>query len=94
MPNKDEFCEELHARFRRAVERGANEIEVISGELHRSLGGYPDANHQMPSCCDVMHEECRAGDVVISAPPSGRGASLKINYKLPRRSGSGPVKST
>lgn len=85
MPTKDEFQEELRARFRRATERGASEIEVNSGELHRALGGYPADKHQMPTCCDVMHEETRVGDEVLSSPPSGRGASLTIRYKLPRR---------
>lgn len=85
MPTKDEFREELKARFRRATERGADHIEVNSGELHRAIGGYPSQNHQMPSCCDVMHEEQRTGDEVISSPASGHGASLTIRYKLPRR---------
>lgn len=85
MPSKDDFREELHARFKRAVERGAKEIEINSGDLHRALGGYPADKHQMPSCCDVMHEERGAGDQMISSPPSGRGASLTIRYALPRR---------
>jgi hypothetical protein len=85
MPNKDEFREELHARFKRAMERGATEIEINSGELHRALGGYPAQKHQMPTCCDAMQEEVRAGDRVVSSPPRGRGASLTIRYELPRR---------
>lgn len=84
MVTKDEFRAELTARIRRAELRGAKALEVNSGELHRSLGGYPKSPHQMPSCCDVMHEEQRAGDEIISAPPKGRGASLTIRYKLPR----------
>lgn len=84
MPTKDEFREELHARFRRATERGAKQIVVNSGELHRALGGYPGQGHQMPSCSDVMHEAQRATDEVLSSPPSGRGASLTIRYRLPR----------
>lgn len=84
MLTKDDFRQELSARFRRAVERGASEVEVNSGELHRSLGGYPGIKHQMPSCCDVMHEATKTGDLVVATPPSGKGASLTIRYKLPR----------
>jgi hypothetical protein len=84
MPSKDEFRAELRARLRRAELRGAAELEVNSGELHRALGGYPTSPHQMPSCCDVMYEERRAGDEIVAAPPKGRGASLTICYKLPR----------
>jgi hypothetical protein len=84
MPIKDEFETELHARFRRAVERGADSVEVNSGELHRSLGGYPSPNHQMPTCCTVMHNACRASDEIVATPPSGKGASLTIRYQLPR----------
>lgn len=84
MPTKDEFRDELNARLRRATERGAKEIVVNSGELHRALGGYPGQGHQMPSCCDVMHEAQRPTDEIMSAPPSGRGATLSIRYRLPR----------
>lgn len=87
MPNKEDFRQELRARFVRATARGAEEIEINSGELHRALGGYPGSAHQMPSCCDVMHEAEQAGDEVMTSPPSGRGASLTIRYKLPRRGG-------
>lgn len=84
MPTKDEFANELKARFRRAKERGAESLEVNSGEMHRAMGGYPGSNHQMPSCCDVMHENLRNGDEIIASPPSGRGASLTIKFQIPR----------
>jgi 5-methylcytosine-specific restriction protein A len=84
MPTTEDFRDELRGRFRRAAERGAKEVEINSGELHRSLGGYPGSDHQMPSCCNVMHEEQRAGDEIVTAPPSGRGASLTIRYRIPR----------
>lgn len=84
MPTKDEFDAELRARFRRAKERGADSLVVNSGEMHRALGGYPGQKHQMPSCCDVMHGHFGSGDEIISAPPSSKGASLTIRYRLPR----------
>jgi len=39
----------------------------------------------MPQCCDVMHALMTAGDEVLSTPPKGKGNTLKIRYKLPRR---------
>ena len=59
-------------------------VEINSGELHRSLGGYPGRSHRMKTCCDVMRVEMRSGDELISAPTKGYGASLTIRYKLPR----------
>jgi hypothetical protein len=79
----DEFRKEMNAQLRRAAKRGAPYVEINSGELHRSVGGYPSTNHRMPMCCEAMHGEQRAADVVISRPPSGKGATPTIRYKLP-----------
>lgn len=84
MPTKEEFRDELRARLKKATEDGAKVLKVNSGALHRALGGYPGLNHQMPSCCDAMYEEMRAGDEIVEAPPQGRGATLIIRYRLPR----------
>ena len=88
MPTKDDFQAELHARFRRAEEKGASYIDIKAGDLHRKVGGYPgskDKDHNMPGCCNVMWGEMPGDDEVIASPPSGRGASLTIRYRLPRR---------
>jgi 5-methylcytosine-specific restriction protein A len=84
VPSKDEFRTELRSQLREAELRGGAEIAVNSGELHRKLGGYPGASHQMPSCCDAMYDEQRPGDAILSAPTKGKGASLTIQYRLPR----------
>jgi len=84
MPTKDDFRNELRARLREAEARGDKFIRVNSGAIHQALGGYPGINHQMPSCCDAMYEEMRAGDEIVEAPPKGRGATLIIRYRLPR----------
>lgn len=84
MPTKDDFRQELSQRFRRAAERNATVLKVNSGELHRSLGGYPGPKHQMPSCCDVIYEAAGKADEIVASPPSGRGASLAIRYRIPR----------
>jgi hypothetical protein len=39
----------------------------------------------MPSCCDAMYDEEGLDDKIISAPPKRKGASLTIQYALPRR---------
>jgi hypothetical protein len=48
------------------------------------VGGYPGNNHRMPVCCAAMRAEMRAGDNIVRAPPSGDGANVVIEYRLPR----------
>jgi 5-methylcytosine-specific restriction protein A len=84
MPTKDEFRAELRLQLRAAELRGATSVEINSGELHRKLGGYPGASHQMPSCCDAMYDEQRAGDVRLpGGPKKGKGV-ITVRYVLPR----------
>ncbi|WP_421580101.1 hypothetical protein [Shinella sp. M31] len=59
-------------------------LTLNAGDIHRDIGGYPGYNHRMPQCCKVMYAEMREGDRVVSAPPKGLGASLTIEYRLPR----------
>ena len=60
-------------------------IVVRAGDLHGAVGGYSGTNHRMPMCCNVMYAEMVEGvDDVRSAPPSGQGASVEIEYLLPR----------
>lgn len=84
MPTSDDFRDALRSQLRAAELNGVLYVEVNAGELHRKLGGYPSSNHQMPSCCQVMEQERRALDETISGPPSGKGASLTVRYRLPR----------
>lgn len=78
--------------FRRALRQfihtaqcaGAGSVRVRSGDLHRTVGGYPGAGHRMPACCAVMRSEMTSGDVVVATPPKGSGANLLIEYLLPR----------
>ena len=55
-------------------------MELTSGDIHRELGVYPKPNHSMPSCCNAMRELMIDADIVISEPPKGKGATLKIRY--------------
>lgn len=84
MPTADEFRLELSALLAGAQRNSAQYVDINAGDLHRRLGGYPGSSHQMPTCCSVMDAERRTGDIVLSSPPSGKGASLTVRYRLPR----------
>ena len=61
MPKAEDFREELQIQLRRAQKQGRPHIEISSGELHRTLGGYPSKAREraanIPSCCAVMWAE-------------------------------------
>jgi pimeloyl-ACP methyl ester carboxylesterase len=83
-PNTETFRRVLAERFAAAERARRSEIEVTSGDLHREVGGYPGTNHTMPTCCNVMRAAMQAGDAEVAAPPKGKGAILRIRYRLPR----------
>jgi 5-methylcytosine-specific restriction protein A len=74
----------LATMLRMAAASGATHLDVNAGELHRGLGGYPGPDQRMPACCAAMRSAMRAGDIVLSEPPKGAGASLTVRYRLPR----------
>ena len=82
MASRDHFQQELHAQIERAIERGAEQLIVNSGELLAAVGGRPVLKNQMRYCCDVMREEMKAGDAVVDGPENGNGPSLTIRYLL------------
>ena len=55
-------------------------IELTSGDVHRTVGGYPGPNHRMPQCCSVMYQRMSGDDKVICAPPKRKGATVTIRY--------------
>lgn len=84
-PTSEDFEKELNDIFQNAKREGHNFIDVVSGELHRQVGGYPNGgNHRMPVCCMVMRHNKKEGDELLYEPPKGKGATLKIRYKIPR----------
>ena len=83
-PTADDFRKAIRGEFNYAKEKGMLNITLVSGYIHRKVGGYPGSNHRMPLCCNVMKDMMRLGDVVLKEPPSGQGASLKINYIIPK----------
>jgi len=75
----------LRSQIARAQRQGRPHIEVNAGELHRTVGEYPNrARHRMPMCCRVMRDEREDGDEIVYEPQRGQGASLTIRYHLPR----------
>ena len=82
MASRDHFQQELHAQIERAIERGAEQLIVNSGELLAAVGGRSGLTHQMRYCCDVMREEMKAGDAVMDGFENGNGPSLTIRYLL------------
>ncbi len=83
-PTAKRFQSELDSIFALAQQEGKSFIEVKSGDLHRSVGGYPGPNHRIPLCCVVMKRNMKADDQILQQPPSGQGATLIIRFKLPR----------
>jgi hypothetical protein len=83
-PKRQDFETELQRRFTAAVAAGRSSIRIVSGELHTGVGGHPGQNHRMPLCCQGMKNATREGDVVLQSPPSGQGATLIVQYRLPR----------
>lgn len=84
MVKKEEFADLIMRKLIDASAKQAKSIRLNAGELHRELGGYPSTRHALTSCCDAMYEARRPSDTIVSAPPKGRGATLTIEYKLPR----------
>jgi hypothetical protein len=80
------FSRSLRARVAGAVKKaaaqGSIDIVINSGQLYRSLGGYPGSTHGMPACCDAMRSEMKPGDILLVEQASGPG--MTVRYQLPR----------
>jgi len=65
---------------------GLTFIDIVSGDLHTEMGGYPapEGKHAMPACCNAMKKfYIKNKDEILHEPPKGQGATLTIRYKLP-----------
>ena len=76
------FKKEIERQKSGARARRQKSIDIVSGDVHRSVGGYPGTNHRMPVCCSVMYSMMQGADEILYAPPKGKGATLKIRYHL------------
>ena len=83
-PPRNEFATRLSQILQESERSGARSVQVRAGDLHRLVGGYPGNAHRMPVCCSVMRALMGPGDRTVHAPPKGNGASLTIEYVLPR----------
>jgi hypothetical protein len=82
----DVFRAALAGELDGASRAGQASLRMRAGHLHGVVGGYPGRRtHRMPLCCEVMKKAMATGDKVVESPPSGQGASLTIEYVLPRR---------
>ena len=86
MPNTDDFHRTLAKYFQESENANQDSLTLEAGQVHRRVGGYPGRSHSMPTCCNVMRKLMLEGDELLYAPPSGKGASLKIRYNIPRKS--------
>lgn len=75
-----DFERAINIMLENARRKGDSYVDIVSGQVHRLVGGYPGQNHKMPTCCNVMYRMMKARDQVLESPPSGKGASLKIRY--------------
>jgi hypothetical protein len=77
MVSTDHFRQGLLAQMSRAAYGGRTDVLINSGELYRSLGGYPGSALGMPSCCDAMQAEMKAGDVLLLGRTNGAGMIVR-----------------
>ena len=81
-PNVEDFRREIRRMINDARSQGLEELVLLSGDVHRELGGYPGTNHSMPSRCHAMRELMGEDDEILYQPPKGNGATLKIRYRI------------
>jgi hypothetical protein len=83
LPTVNDFKTEIETLKREAKEVEKEHIDIVSLELHKRLG-FSTRNHRMASCCSAMYQMMltEKGDQIISAPPKGKGSTLKIRYFL------------
>ncbi len=51
IPTTVDFQIELEQIFKTVQDLELSKVDVKSGDLHRTVGGYPSNNHRMPICC-------------------------------------------
>jgi len=85
VPSALDFQKALEHIFESAETKGAQRVDVVARDLHHQVGSYPGPSHRMPTCCGVMRRNIMEGDTILAEPRKGKGASLAIRYRLPRR---------
>ncbi len=83
-PKEKDFQNEINNIINKAEQENLSYVEINAGSLHRKVGNYP-GDHRMPICCQVMRKNMGEFDTVLSEPEKGKGASLTVRYKIPRK---------
>src|SRR4029077_14678896 len=81
-PTAWDFQKQLIAILNGARQSGNPYVDVESGNLHQQAGGYANANHKMPVCCEVIRRMMRVGDSVLRETTSGQDATLTVRYTV------------
>jgi hypothetical protein len=58
LPNAEVFRQEIQRMINAARSNGKKYADIVSGDVHRNVGGYLSQNHRMASCCEVMYFIC------------------------------------
>ena len=84
-PSTPDFERMLDLALRIRQGNGHPHADIVAKDIHRIVGDYPNSQrHRMPACNKVMRKAMKKGDQILSEPPEGQGASLKIRYLFPR----------
>jgi hypothetical protein len=68
----------------RAAKGGLIDVLINSGELYRSLGGYPSSMHGTPSCCDAIQAEMKLGHTVAKVFQMTEAELIQISRDFKR----------
>jgi hypothetical protein len=82
-PGEGDFRAALRKRLETAGKNDAPHCDVQAGNLHHEVGGYPNSDELIQTCCEVMRQEMRDRDRILEAPGSGVGTLLLVRYMLP-----------
>ena len=69
MVSADHFAQELRAQMSRAAKFGSIDIVINSGDLYRSVGGYPGSMHGMPMHLKQQQTRAKAAGISALRPP-------------------------
>jgi impB/mucB/samB family C-terminal domain len=79
MASTDHFRQGLLAQMDRMSRSGWIHVLINSGELYRSLGGYPGSLHGIPMA-NSSRSSTRSGDIARTKAHGGRTVILKVKF--------------
>ena len=65
-------------RKEQAKAEGSNELELLCNDIQIALG----VTNRTPCICTAMYDCMKKGDVIVSAPPSGKSTTVRVKYYL------------